>query len=126
MKKSIVIFGAVLAVFLMMTVSFVSVVGSETNTIETKESPLYKIRTKRAISEKVGALLKNIIAKYDISNMLFFLPFTNRDNSYVPLKTWFKNGVSYCGHCDTIWYKGGSHCTSDPPATYAHIDICSK
>jgi hypothetical protein len=72
MNKKILIFG-ILAVFLMMTVSIVSVVGSEITT-ETKESPLWRIRTRQAIREKIGRIMENIHASFLGENRVFFVP----------------------------------------------------
>jgi hypothetical protein len=60
---------SILAVFLLITISIVSAVSSET-TDEDKESPLYKIRTKLAIGERVQNLITELSGE-----RVFFLPF---------------------------------------------------
>lgn len=73
MKKKI-ITGSILTVFLMMTISFVSVVGTETSVTEKKESPLYSIRTKSVLGERLGGLKSKLFGE-----RMFFLPFLNND-----------------------------------------------
>jgi hypothetical protein len=73
--KKMVIIGSILAVFLMMTISLVSVVGSETNTAETKESPLWRLRTRQAVREKIGRLMENIKASFFSGDRAIFVPF---------------------------------------------------
>ena len=53
-------------VFMLIAISFVSVVGSSgvKTVVGKKESPLYKIRTNRAIRDKVGNIVENIKASF--------------------------------------------------------------
>jgi hypothetical protein len=72
MKRKVII-GSILAI-LMLTLSIVTVVGSETSTAENKESPLYRIRTNRAISERVESIVKGIYTNFLGENRVFFIP----------------------------------------------------
>ena len=51
---------SILAVFMLVTISFASAINSNTTNVEKKESPLYRIRTRLAIGEKIGQIFKNI------------------------------------------------------------------
>ena len=76
MKKKLII-GSILAVFLLITISIVTAVGSETTT-ETKESPLFRIRARQAISERVGDIIWNIYANFLGESRLVFVPSLQR------------------------------------------------
>ena len=73
MKRKIII-GSILAVFLIMTTSIGSVMGTETENSETKESPLFKIRTKEAITEKIETIKENIKTTFISKDRIFFAP----------------------------------------------------
>jgi hypothetical protein len=68
MKKKLWIF-SILTVLALVVISFTTVVSSNTTTIAKKETPIFKIRTKLAIGEK----LQNIKTEF-IGNRVFFLP----------------------------------------------------
>jgi hypothetical protein len=68
MNKKILIFG-VLAALMLVTISFATAVTTNTQTTQ-KESPLYNVRTKLAIGERI----QNLKTKF-IGERLFFLPF---------------------------------------------------
>ena len=81
MNKKILVVGSILAVVILITVSFTSVVGFQSNSItKAKESPLFTVRTKNAINEKQDALTCEYVRKdkgftiplptYDIRNAL--------------------------------------------------------
>jgi len=61
---------AVLAVFALVAISFASAVTINTQTTEKRESPLFKIRTRLAIGERI----KDLTTRF-IKQRLFFLPF---------------------------------------------------
>ena len=65
--------GSLLAVLMLVSISFVSSAEVSAN-VEKKESPLYKVRSRRAVGEKIGAILDNIKTKFLAGRMLF-LPF---------------------------------------------------
>lgn len=74
MRKKILIIG-ILAVFTLVAISFATVVSSNTTTTEKKkESPLFGIRAKLAIGERLDKLKENIKARF-IGEHVFFLPF---------------------------------------------------
>ncbi|HEY0089047.1 MAG TPA: hypothetical protein VGB37_09390 [Candidatus Lokiarchaeia archaeon] len=59
---------------MLVTISFASAINSNTTNVEKKESPLYRIRTRLAIGEKIGQIFKNIKTKF-LGDRMFFLPF---------------------------------------------------
>ena len=77
MNKKIILISVVI-VFILIIAAFASTVTSDTSKPIRKESPLFGIRTKRAIREKIKDLIK---ARF-IGERTFFLPFQwlrNRD-----------------------------------------------
>ena len=72
MKKKLII-GSLLAVFMLVAISFVSSAEVNAN-IEQRESPLYGIRTRRATTEKISNIIENIKTKF-LGERMFFLPF---------------------------------------------------
>jgi hypothetical protein len=74
MKKKI-LFVSVLAVVMLVGISFATAVNpSTTSNNKKKESPLFKIRTRHALGEKLIEMLKNFITKF-LGERRFFLPF---------------------------------------------------
>jgi hypothetical protein len=73
MKRKLII-GSILAVFLIMTTSIGSVMGSETKNTETKESPLWKVRTRQAITEKIGNIIESIRTSFVSGDRAIFVP----------------------------------------------------
>jgi len=69
MKKKIVII-SILTVLFLISVTMASAINTADIKKEKKESPLYKIRTNRAISEKIQKLKTKFFGE-----RLFFLPF---------------------------------------------------
>jgi len=99
MKKKIVTI-SILAVFILVAISYATAVNA-TNT-EKKESPLYGLRAKRAIREKLGDLIENIKTKF-LGSRIFFLPFQwsiinilNRDATCSATYC----DTEYCTYCD--------------------------
>ena len=78
MNKKILLF-SILAVFTIVSISYASAINT-TTPVKTKESPLFGIRGRRAIQEKIGDVLENIKTKY-IGKRVFFLPFQWSINS---------------------------------------------
>jgi len=72
MKKLLII--SILAVFMLVAISFATVVSSNTTTTKKKESPLFGIRTRLAIGERVQNLKENIKARF-VGERMFYLPF---------------------------------------------------
>ena len=64
--------GCILAVFMLVAVSFSSAVGRDTD-VEKKESPLFRIRTRVAIGEKISNIIINIRDKL-FEERIIFLP----------------------------------------------------
>jgi len=74
MNKNILVI-SIAAAFILIAISFASAVSSNNaKTNNKKESPLFGIRTRRAIVEKLGKIIENIKTKF-IGDRLFFLPF---------------------------------------------------
>ena len=73
MNKRILILG-ILAVLMLVTISFASALNTKTSDVEKKESPLYRIRTRLAVGEKIGQILENIKVKL-FGGRIFFVPF---------------------------------------------------
>jgi len=74
---------SILAVFMLLTISFASAVTTNTTKTERKESPLYSIRTRQAIREKISNIIENIKAKF-LGERIFFLPVHWLRNSDLP------------------------------------------
>jgi hypothetical protein len=118
MNKTITLVG-ILAVFMLVTLSFASAINTNTANTKKKESPLYRLRTTRAISEKLNTIIKNIKTRF-IGKRLFCLP--------VKL---FENGINYAvlyysctgctdSTCQRTWQ---SCCTTDHPCTTKTCDV---
>jgi hypothetical protein len=78
MKKKVVAI-SILAVLMIVAISYATAVNT-TNT-EKKESPLYGLRTRRAITDKIGTILENIKTKF-LGDRIFFLPYLLNQNSH--------------------------------------------
>jgi hypothetical protein len=68
MNKKILLI-SILAVFVLLAVSFSTIVSSKPE--EQRESPLYGIRTRRAITEKITNIMENIRPKFLRERMFF-------------------------------------------------------
>ena len=72
-KKILVV--SILAVFTLVAISFASAISSNTvKSVDKKETPLYGIRTRRAIGERLGEIIDYIKTKF-LGDRIFFLPF---------------------------------------------------
>lgn len=87
MNKKIVIV-SLLSVFMLVAIAFASTVTSNTPIPPKKESPLFRIRVRQAIREKIGDLMRRFVGE-----RVFFLPFQwlrdiikNKENLYVSNK----------------------------------------
>jgi len=120
MNKRILIFGA-LTVFMLVTISFASAINNNTTTqVDKKESPLYRIRTRAAIGEKIGQIFKNIKAKF-LRERIFFMPIgllrnnINDDSmASIVVNTCVFNPCTweeYCYTCDEYCYTSEKQCT---------------
>jgi hypothetical protein len=73
-KKTIVL--SILAVLILITISLTTTVSSNTTDTEKKESPLYGIRVKQKITQRIGRIIENIDASFIRESRIFFvLPF---------------------------------------------------
>ena len=72
MKKRISAIGVITA-FMLLAISFASAVNTNETNYEDKESPLYRIRTRQAITERMGNMLENIKIKF-LGERVFFIP----------------------------------------------------
>ena len=119
MKKKIVI-TSLLAVFMLLAISYATAVNTTTSETDAKESPLYGIRARRAISDKIKNIVENIKAKF-LGDRLFFLPFRLlRDIPNAPM--FFKPKSYEFEEC--TWYpsmcNGMLGCVS-----YYYPDLCT-
>ena len=99
---------SIVAVFMLVTISFASAVNTTTN-VTKKESPLFGIRLRRSIKDKVGNVLENIKTKY-IGERVFLLPFLwlmNRDGISARQRLQGKappNTADQRPGCETEWH----------------------
>jgi len=80
-KKILVV--SILAVFMLVVISFSTAVSSTSD--EQRESPLFRIRTRKAIGERLDNLKETMKAKF-VGERVFFLPFQwlrNKDEGSV-------------------------------------------
>ena len=88
-KKILVV--SILSIFILVAISFATTVSSNTTkTNDKKESPLYRIRTRRAIRERLGRIIENIKTKFQ-GDRIFFLPLQWLNNYIIgdnPLTAW--------------------------------------
>ena len=117
MKKKLII-GSILAVLMLTTLSFVSVVGSVTT--EKKESPLYKIRTKRVIYRTLGEIYGKIITKFQ-GREFFSLPLNLLMREYPPYACMTYKGVlEGCGDDPTDMNYDSCY----PTCRYSEEPVC--
>jgi len=111
-KKLLVV--SILAVFMLVAISFASAVSSN-STDEKRESPLFRVRTRRAIGERVDEL-RQIIRSRFVGDRLFFLPFQwlrnqkNEEHAEDRLVTGDKSVTCHKTNC-------GNQCSWDPACT---------
>ena len=76
-----------IVVVMLLTISLVSATDTNIKLIN-KESPLYKLRTRSAIKQKIGDMLYNIKAKF-LGGKNFFIPGLQPDTQEVIiLRSW--------------------------------------
>jgi hypothetical protein len=73
MKKKILIV-SIFGIFMLVAISFASAVTTNTINDNKKDSPLYRIRTKTAIREKINKIIDNIKTRF-LGERVFFVPF---------------------------------------------------
>jgi len=92
-KKILVV--SILAVFLLVAISFASAVSSNTVLDEKKESPLFRIRTGKSIEK----LVENLKASYIGKDRVFFVPLiiqTLKQEGSIRLATLFTRDQECC------------------------------
>jgi hypothetical protein len=115
MKKKIII-GSLLAVFMLVAISYATAVNNNTNA-ESKESPLFGIRTRRAVTEKISKLIDNVKTRF-IGERVFFIPvkfLRDIGNRINPLYSCTDCRLDTCIYtrCDSCtWDFNGKACTS--------------
>ena len=98
-KKILVV--SILAVFTLVAISFASAINT-TTPAKKKETPLYGIRTRKAIGERLGEIIDYIKTRF-LGDRIFFLPFqwlqrrNNNEYSRVETIKW------ETGECDTCY-----------------------
>ena len=116
MNKNIITL-SVVSVFLLLAISFSAAVSSDiTTTFKKRESPLFFIRTKRAIKTKIGTLMENIKAQF-IGERVFFLPFQFlRDEDDISIrvrlaqKRTIDSSAWNCEGCTCVWWTCYTFC----------------
>ena len=74
MKKNLIIISFIICIILL-TISITSAIEVNKNqSIENKESPLYKIRTRQVLGNRLKELIECIKARF-LGERMFFLPF---------------------------------------------------
>ena len=103
MKKNLIIISFIICIILL-TISITSAIEVNKNqSIENKESPLYKIRTRQVLGDRLKELIECIKAKF-LGERMFFLPFQwlkniiNADNFNIDKPT---NDITMCKSCAT-------------------------
>jgi hypothetical protein len=119
MKKKVVAI-SILAVFMIVAISYATAVN--TTNVEKKESPLFGIRTRRAINEKITDIIENIRTKF-LGGRMFFMPLIRfrTDTPRVPMfkvNTNFEECTWYPSMCNGPWgcvsYYYPDECTYHP------------
>jgi hypothetical protein len=64
---------SILAVLMMVTISYATAINIKTSEIATKGSPLYSIRTKKAIGEKISDIIDSVKTKF-LGDRIFLIP----------------------------------------------------
>jgi hypothetical protein len=109
MNKKIMII-SILAVFMLFAIMFASTVTSNTQKPPKKESPLFGIRTRWAIREKMGDFIRRFVGE-----RVFFLPFQL-------VKKVITNIIGYyntCTDCSEFTCEH-THC-NDPPVHCSYL-----
>ena len=84
MGKKIIFLGSIVSFVILLVVSFTSVVGYQTVTSSLKDSPLFTVRTKRAINEEPESIF---IYNYFKTFKPLIIPFPMRDEYIAAIET---------------------------------------
>jgi hypothetical protein len=106
MNKKI-LFVSLLSVFMLLAIMFASTVTSDTQKPPKKESPLFGIRTRKAIKEKIGDFIRRFIGE-----RVFFLPFqwlrnlgyriNDESNTVIKCMVTAETHITCRPHCPTL------------------------
>jgi hypothetical protein len=62
---------SILSLVMLLTISFASAINTNNIDADKKESPLYRIRTRRVIGEKIGVIIENIRTNFLVERIFF-------------------------------------------------------
>ena len=62
-----------LATAMLLTISFVSAIDSSSDNLEKKESPLFKIRIRQSIGQRIGEIIAHLKLRF-FQERIFFIP----------------------------------------------------
>jgi len=82
---------SILAIFMLVTISFATAINTNTTNTQKRETPLFKIRTKRAIGERI----ENIKIWF-IRNRIFRIPILYTFYKYKSQNSLVSEGNTYC------------------------------
>jgi len=124
MRKNLIILGLV-SIFMLVTISFASAINTNNINAERKESPLFGIRTRQAIAEKISSIINNIRIKF-LGERMFFLPFESlRNKNSLFLRERFRGETESetCGlQCQITWQ--GNTCDGKQAWTHSYCWGC--
>ena len=101
---------------MLVAISYATAINTTTNN-EKKESPLYRIRTRRAITEKIGNIIEKVKTKF-LGDRIFFVPLQllkEHMHEYIPLYT--GGGDKECAYTTGEYCTTGVSCTWDSDCT---------
>ncbi|MGF3585149.1 MAG: hypothetical protein ACQXXD_05475 [Thermoplasmatota archaeon] len=94
---------SILAFFTLIAIMFATTVTSNTAPAKKKESPLYKIRTRLALGERIKDLVIRFLRQRIFLRLPILNPSSGNENNYQGATT------SICGYCNT-YEKGPKGC----------------
>jgi hypothetical protein len=112
MNKKI-LFISVLSVFMLLAIAFASTVTSDTQKPPKKESPLFGIRVRQAIKEKISDFITRFVGE-----RVFFLPFTMLKSILQEIQE-YTHFFSNCPAATCEGTRCNGVCTSQKYCTYA-------
>jgi len=105
---------SILAVLMLVAISYATAIN--TTNVEKKESPLFRIRTRQAVTERIGKIIETIKTKF-LGERIFFIPFkwlTIRDGRTIEIT---EREVFFCIKC---WHRSWVEETCTPPGEWTH------
>lgn len=100
MNKKILIV-SILAVLVLVSISFASAITTNTKTTNKKESPLFGIRIKQVVGERLQNLKENIKARF-IGERIFFLPLFLNEKPSLKQQLGNKGIISFNTECEVF------------------------